>query len=185
MGTKIYHELLDMGFSERFLKTFAGANQITRAVILSEPSIHHRCLGCQLLFAVLSEHPFPIFSRHGLDMRDLTTAAHRVGYCSSACAHDSLGDDWWNMANAALLALSPGFYDTKEWREVRYQAFVKHGARCQCCGATRTEAQLHVDHIKPRVKFPELALSLDNLQILCKDCNFGKSYKDQTDWRAA
>jgi len=42
---------------------------------------------------------------------------------------------------------------------------------------------LHVDHIKPRSKYPELSLTFSNLQILCEDCNFGKSNIDQTDWR--
>ena len=77
-----------------------------------------------------------------------------------------------------------GFYETREWRELRYKALVKHGAACQCCGATRSDGiKLHVDHIKPRSKFPSLQLELSNLQILCEDCNLGKSNKDQTDWR--
>ena len=39
---------------------------------------------------------------------------------------------------------------------------------------------LHVDHIKPRSKFPELELSLDNTQVLCADCNLGKGAWDDT-----
>ncbi len=42
---------------------------------------------------------------------------------------------------------------------------------------------MNVDLIKPRSKFPELALTLDNLQILCAACNHGKGNWDQTDWR--
>jgi hypothetical protein len=77
------------------------------------------------------------------------------------------------------------FYKTELWRSLRYQALAKHGNKCQCCGAGPGQgAVLHVDHIKPRSKFPELALSLENLQILCADCNLGKSNKDDTDWRA-
>lgn len=77
-----------------------------------------------------------------------------------------------------------GFYESREWRELRYKALVKNGAVCQCCGATRASgAIIHVDHIKPRSKFPELMLSLDNLQTLCEACNMGKSNKDATDWR--
>lgn len=76
------------------------------------------------------------------------------------------------------------FYASKEWREIRYKALVLHGASCQCCGASRKDgAKLHVDHIKPRSKFPKLELELSNLQVLCEDCNLGKSNKDQTDWR--
>ena len=42
---------------------------------------------------------------------------------------------------------------------------------------------LNVDHIKPRFLFPDLALRLDNLQVLCGDCNEGKGNWDMTDWR--
>jgi hypothetical protein len=78
----------------------------------------------------------------------------------------------------------PSFYHTPEWRRVRYQALKKHGGACQCCGRTASRGHpLHVDHIKPRSKFPELELDLNNLQVLCEDCNLGKSAWDQTDWR--
>ena len=76
------------------------------------------------------------------------------------------------------------FYLSPAWRAVRYQALKLHGGACQCCGKRATPGHpLHVDHIKPRSKYPELALRLDNLQVLCDDCNMGKSNKDQTDWR--
>ena len=73
------------------------------------------------------------------------------------------------------------FYDSREWRDLRYYALKLYGRKCQLCFATNT--QIHVDHIKPRSKYPELALDIKNLQILCKDCNLGKSNKDETDWR--
>jgi len=73
------------------------------------------------------------------------------------------------------------FYITKEWRQVRYSVFVKYGKICMCCGAK--DGYLHVDHIKPRSKFPELELEISNLQVLCEACNVGKSNLDQTDWR--
>lgn len=79
--------------------------------------------------------------------------------------------------------VSDGFYETRAWRELRYKALVKYGARCQCCGANRDDGvRIHVDHIKPRSKFPDLQLELSNLQVLCEDCNIGKSNKDYTDW---
>jgi 5-methylcytosine-specific restriction endonuclease McrA len=79
---------------------------------------------------------------------------------------------------------SAEFYASAEWKRLRYQALVKNGAACQCCGATRAGGvTLHVDHIKPRSKYPELELSLDNLQVLCEPCNMGKSAWDETDWR--
>jgi 5-methylcytosine-specific restriction endonuclease McrA len=76
------------------------------------------------------------------------------------------------------------FLSTYEWRKTRMVALKKYGARCQCCGATpATGAVIHVDHIKPRKLFPHLALDVDNLQVLCHECNHGKGNWDQTDWR--
>lgn len=76
------------------------------------------------------------------------------------------------------------FLSTYEWRKVRMMALKKYGAICQCCGASpRTGAVMNVDHIKPRKLFPHLALDLDNLQVLCHECNHGKGNWDMTDWR--
>lgn len=75
------------------------------------------------------------------------------------------------------------FYASLAWKKLRYQALAKSSGKCQCCGATGDKAPLHVDHIKPRSKYPELALVLDNLQVLCADCNIGKMNQDETDWR--
>ena len=69
------------------------------------------------------------------------------------------------------------------WRELRYRALDKYGRRCQKCGATQAEASLPVDHIKPRSKYPELELEFDNLQVLCRECNMGKSNKYEDDYR--
>lgn len=78
-----------------------------------------------------------------------------------------------------------GFYNSPQWQDLRYRALKLHGGRCQCCGARPTrDNPLHVDHIKPRSKYPALELSLENLQVLCKSCNLGKRAWDETDWRA-
>jgi 5-methylcytosine-specific restriction endonuclease McrA len=42
---------------------------------------------------------------------------------------------------------------------------------------------LHVDHILPRSIYPEFALDIQNLQILCEDCNLAKSNTSAMDWR--
>lgn len=64
------------------------------------------------------------------------------------------------------------------------EALKKYSPRCMCCGATPKDgAVMNVDHIKPRKLFPNLALDINNLQILCHECNHGKGNWDQTDWR--
>lgn len=80
-----------------------------------------------------------------------------------------------------------GFYSSKEWRKLRYQVLRKYSAECMCCGRSKKEHNIviHVDHIKPRSKYPHLALDFQNLQLLCEDCNLGKSNIDETDWRPA
>jgi hypothetical protein len=76
------------------------------------------------------------------------------------------------------------FYESREWLDLRYRVLQKSGGSCKLCGCRATsENPIHVDHIKPRSKHPELALAESNLQILCKSCNLGKSNKDATDWR--
>ena len=77
-----------------------------------------------------------------------------------------------------------GFYESRAWKEVRLEALRDSNGECECCGANRSHgAVLHVDHIKPRYKHPELSLSLSNLQVLCADCNIGKGAWDSTDFR--
>jgi len=74
-----------------------------------------------------------------------------------------------------------GFYRSRKWLALRYEFLKISNAICDCCGATNQE--LHVDHIKPRSKYPALALDIGNLQVLCRACNKGKGNRDETDWR--
>lgn len=79
---------------------------------------------------------------------------------------------------------STNFLNTYEWRKLRMEALIKYGRKCACCGATpESGAIMNVDHIKPRKTHPELALDINNLQILCSECNHGKGNWDSTDWR--
>lgn len=83
------------------------------------------------------------------------------------------------------LNMSPDeFYASWEWKRVRYEALKRYGARCMLCGAKAEDgARICVDHIKPRSKYPLLQLDVNNLQVLCNDCNMGKGAWDETDWR--
>lgn len=78
------------------------------------------------------------------------------------------------------------FYVSKAWRELRIAVIVinrKQYGKPTCVLCNATSCEMHVDHIKPRSKYPELELDLDNLQLLCKECNLGKSDHYEEDWR--
>lgn len=85
------------------------------------------------------------------------------------------------------LDLTPDvFYKSWRWKELRLIALDVCGRRCVCCGATPSPSNkvvLHVDHIKPLRSNPSLALDLSNLQVLCEDCNQGKSWFNTNDYR--
>lgn len=78
---------------------------------------------------------------------------------------------------------SNDFYLSGAWRVLRYEVLKKYGNSCMSCGISCRGKQLHIDHIKPRAVFPELSLDINNLQVLCADCNIGKGAWDMTDFR--
>jgi hypothetical protein len=73
------------------------------------------------------------------------------------------------------------FYERREWLELRYRVLRRYGRKCMSC--ERVGGEMHVDHIKPISVHPELALDEENLQVLCRDCNLGKSNKFADDLR--
>lgn len=81
------------------------------------------------------------------------------------------------------LTSSEMFQRTEQWKAVRQRAIDLHGPICMCCGSTE---EIQVDHIKPKSEHPELALTVDNLQILCWSCN-RKKWKDgsEQDYRCS
>ncbi len=70
-----------------------------------------------------------------------------------------------------------------KWQRMRYEVLRKYGRKCMLCGAT--EGAMHVDHIRPRSKYPELVYDPNNLQVLCAPCNLGKSNAFEDDFREA
>lgn len=64
------------------------------------------------------------------------------------------------------------FLRSSEWLEAREACFERLGRLCLQCGSAD---QIQVDHIKPRSKFPELALVQSNLRPLCWPCNKAKA----------
>lgn len=76
------------------------------------------------------------------------------------------------------------FYRSFEWRSLRYKVLSDNGGKCCLCGRSRKDGViLHVDHIIPLSKNWSKRLDINNLQVLCEDCNMGKSNKDNIDWR--
>lgn len=77
------------------------------------------------------------------------------------------------------LAEAAQFYMTPEWRSIRQQVIREDEHVCKRCGRkVAPGGALAVDHIKPRSKYPDLALVRENLQILCKRCNSSKGNRE-------
>lgn len=75
------------------------------------------------------------------------------------------------------------FYLSRAWRELRYLVLKNCDGRCMCCGASAKDGvRIHVDHIVPRSR-GGAELDINNCQVLCEDCNIGKSNLDDRDWR--
>jgi len=66
------------------------------------------------------------------------------------------------------MALEP--LNSGKFKAQRQRVFKRDGYVCAACGTD--EGELHIDHIIPRVKGGDH--SLDNLQVLCKQCNLRK-----------
>lgn len=75
------------------------------------------------------------------------------------------------------------FYHSLEWRSIRYEVLKKYNGKCALCGRSAKDGiVLHVDHIVPLSKDWNKRLDINNLQVLCEDCNLGKSNKDCIKW---
>ncbi|MFG1594112.1 HNH endonuclease [Halobacteriovorax sp. CON-3] len=75
------------------------------------------------------------------------------------------------------------FFNSNTWKGVRYKVLRRDGGVCSLCGRGRCDGViLHVDHIKPISKNWNLRDDIDNLQVLCEDCNIGKSNKYEDKW---
>jgi 5-methylcytosine-specific restriction endonuclease McrA len=70
------------------------------------------------------------------------------------------------------------------WKPIRKVIIEKYGTTCMRCKVNPSLARdAHVDHIKPKSKYPDLKYDKSNLQILCKKCNFEKGNVSETDYR--
>lgn len=69
-----------------------------------------------------------------------------------------------NSTKSTKYEIDP-YYDTPEWRTLRYQTLKRDGHTCQYCGDKAFQA----DHVIPRKKKGPDHLS--NLVACCKECN--------------
>lgn len=68
------------------------------------------------------------------------------------------------------------FYASTEWKAIRQACLERDHYECQWCReqgrlTTQYDSVLEIDHIKELEKYPDLALDIDNLRTLCKDCH--------------
>ena len=85
------------------------------------------------------------------------------------------------------------FYTSRAWRRTRADFIQARGGICEECWARgiveagSKERPLEVHHKVPltdsNVRDPEVALSWDNLQLLCKDCHDKKRAKEAQERR--
>jgi 5-methylcytosine-specific restriction endonuclease McrA len=103
------------------------------------------------------------------------------------CNNDYIGIDFWceGCCKTSTLEISQNKGQTLiEWAKpvqrkpikpsLRFEILKRDGYRCQMCGVTAKDgATLEIDHITPVSKGG--GNDADNLQVLCRDCNAGKS----------
>ena len=71
----------------------------------------------------------------------------------------------------------------KLWPKIRLYCLSLFENKCAKCNSRPEVKDLHVDHIKPKSKYPHLKYKIYNLQLLCKKCNFEKGNKNCIDYR--
>jgi len=64
--------------------------------------------------------------------------------------------------------------NSRRYRGQRERVFNRDGRSCQICGTD--EGEMHIDHIIPRKSGG--THDLDNLRVLCKNCNLRKGVKN-------
>lgn len=70
------------------------------------------------------------------------------------------------------------FYDSKQWKSLRYQALLRDGFICVRCGREATIG----DHIIPTKVRWDLRLDMKNVQSLCFQCHNQKTAEDEREY---
>lgn len=206
----IYTQILrSMGVSENWLRSSAIAPVTIKRVIakkLENPIFLDSrtcvCRGCKEIYFLrwmVSKWcaELSVVNRYEVPAGEFERFEQQ-GYCSNTCWRE--GPEYKNQLRewqeqgeriakriketTNAQAKGNDFYSSREWLDLRYATLLKYGHRCQCCGSSPWHGKvMHVDHIRPRHTYPDLALSPDNLQVLCEECNLGKGARHGGDWR--
>ena len=84
-----------------------------------------------------------------------------------------------NNEVANLIKTDSDFMRSEEWFVLKAKTIAKYGCTCMKCKKTiQSWMQINVDHVKPRKYYPSLQNDINNLQILCSNCNKEKGNKD-------
>lgn len=124
----------------------------------------------------------------GITSTKLYMTAQSVGLYCGKC-QKTLNEIYNNIPKKVLapehqIKKRSNFYLSQEWRRIRYEVLREQGPRCCLCGRSPKDGVvLHVDHIIPISIDWSKRLDKNNLQVLCDDCNMGKSNTDCIDWK--
>ena len=73
-----------------------------------------------------------------------------------------------------------GFYSSRPWYKARARVLKACDYRCAMCSVSVYGKHMaHVDHIVARKARPDLALDLNNLQVLCVKCHNSAKQKHE------
>lgn len=71
------------------------------------------------------------------------------------------------------------FYMSPEWTKLRDLVIKEEGRVCaECHRHIKNDSDVTVDHIRPRSRYPDLALKRENLRVLCRSCNSQKGDRE-------
>ena len=162
----------------------ATVRQIAQAVLSNDESQLH------YYEQRIKQMPVEVLNKHGVLARDGELVSLNLKKSSLKEKSELLmlceqkmrefvqdNDDIWD-SRFATAPVSTG---------VRYEVLKRANKRCELCGVQEGDEgyedrlPLHIDHIVPRSKGG--SNEIDNLQVLCRACNLGKSNRDDTDFR--
>lgn len=72
-----------------------------------------------------------------------------------------------------------GFYNSKDWQDVRILRIGMDRGLCRMCGRPGNEVDHIIELTPDNINDPEISLNLDNLQTLCHRCHGIKTRGDK------